>query len=108
MSQILSRCCHNVTLTAAHCAADHEDGERDDRCDDEGQRSLEDAHVVGGQGLAPVAPVLATADELGPRDPRVLVDQARDVADDVRAVTVIPRRESLFGTQSTQSEIVCL
>ena len=93
--------CHViVTLTAAHCAADNEDGEADDAGDDEGQRRLEDAHVVRGQGLAPVAPVLAAADEPGPRAPRVLVDQARDVIDDVRAVTVIPLSVSLISIKS--------
>ena len=93
--------CHViVTLTAAHCAADHEDSEGDDAGDDEGQRRLEDAHVVRGQGLAPVASVLAAADEPCPGAPRVLVDQTRDVIDNVRAVTVIPLSVSLISIKS--------
>ena len=85
-------------LTAAHRAADDQDGERDDAGEDEGERRLEDAHVVRGQRLAPVAAVLAATDELGPRTARVLVDQAGDVAHHGRAVTVILLGVSLNQT----------
>ena len=94
-----------AALAAADGAADDEEREEDDRGDDEGERGLQQRHVVDSRVQAPVAAVsvaahepashtpaviLVTRDTLPrPRGARVRVDQVGHVGHHLGLVTVL-------------------